>query len=238
MAIIEETVEIIRTRPALLPPEQRSTIVLELTPFISRNNRPNKRGATVCCISLLRRLANAGVDLPDRPEAKSDRDIMPVSAGVSARVFHALKSGEDIIVQGSVKAATILHTAVRASRDGHELHIVYTDALEYVDVPEAAASEFRNSLVRLQRRVLNSLPLVDSLSVIVTPAVSYRDLKYHGQSSMALSNGSNTLQMNDRYRDTWVEFFDRALCGDPHPRMHEHLSAIRIRTVEGQKRDA
>lgn len=207
---------------------QTSRIVLELTPFLSRNNRPNPQGKEIRCISMLRRLRNAGVKLPDRPETKDDVRVHPVAAAIAARLFHDCNNGEDIIIQSSVKASSILRTAVKATQEGHQLAIVYTDALAYTDVPEEEAYALELALVNLQRRVLKTLPHADSFSVCVAPSVSYRTLRYHGDALVAFESDSAAAPLHEQFSGTWVELFHRVWVGEPLPTFSEHYEGYRL----------
>lgn len=214
--IIDEEVEFLPVaRNSPLPAGERATLHLELTPFLSRNNRPSLIAERIPCISILKRIHRAGAAIPPGHDLRECEGVKEVDVAISNRILHELKVGGELVVQASVSNKRLRKAVTRSLRDGHNVVISYTEAGRYTEVPRLAALPFMRSLANIHVRVARWMATAAATRLYVTREVRYSRFKYYGDTALVMAHGARRLDREASwpYLRPWVALFDDAVSG-------------------------
>jgi len=212
--ITEEILETSDFRGPPLPDGQRATIYLELTPILSRNNKPNTLGAVIPCISLLKRLQLNGYEPPLHLETAVPELFAEVRNGIVSRLIHEAKSAGKVIVQASADCKSILRACEQLSKQGHSLHVLYTDAHQFIGVPEHIDEHLSEQLAHGLMSAARLVPYTETFNIQLADHVTYPELRFHGstQPTWRWSFGTEPVQLQSM--PEWVRMFDQAATGN------------------------
>lgn len=211
--IIEEILEATDLRGSPLPDGQRAVIYLEITPILSRNNKPNPLGAQIPCVSLLKRLKSAGYEPPDYLEIDASDVVIEVRNGVTARLIHECKSAGKLILQASADCRSMMRACEQVAKQGHSLHVLYTDAHQYVGVPEHIDEHLTTQLARGLMTAARLVPFAETFNIQLANRISYPDLRYFGDTTPSWRWSFGTDPVLLEQMPPWVELFNQAAAG-------------------------
>lgn len=198
-----------------LPSSERATLYVELTPFLSRNNRPSSIAERIPCISILNRLKRNGTPIPRGHDLRKCEGINDVSASIAARILHELKVGGEVAVQAAATNGMVMSAVTKAVKDGHNVMITYTDAINYTGVPREAAPSFIRTLASIQVRVAKLMVEAAACRLYLSREVKYSRLRFHGDTALHMAYGARvgSVRAQKPYVRDWVEIFDQAVHG-------------------------